>query len=1031
MHIRILGPLEVLAEGRRIPLTGARPQVILAMLALEPNRVISMDRLLDAIWEDEPPSTARVQIHICVSGLRRTFSALGLTDVISTRPPGYILNIPVENIDAHQFEEFIAKSYSLVEAGKPQEAVTELQSALGLWYGTALDGLQGRIIRGGALQLQERRLAAVEEWLRLELSLGRHANLIGDLTVLVRDHPLRERLYAHLMVALYRSGRQAEALETYRMARATLVEELGIEPGDELRRLEQAILRGDGDIGDEAVAEQSAAAPRDTPTAAVQVIPRQLPAAIGDFTGRTGAFADIVDTLTGPDGGEASGTVPTIVISGRGGVGKTTLAVQVAHDVREHFPDGQLFADLRGGSGRPASALEILERFLRGLGVDGSAIPDTLDERAEIYRSRLGERRMLVLLDNVMSESQVTPLLPGSSGCAVVVTSRTRLTGLPGARRIELGVLESGRAVTLLERILGEQRVRDEPEQAAALAELCGHLPLAVRIAGAKLASRPHWQLGRLADRLRDENRRLDELEHGDLGIRASIEVSYQGLPGPAKRLLRLLSLLETPDFPGWVGACLLDEDPAEAEDLLEELVDAQLVDAGAGPAKSAPRYRFHDLIRTFARDRALAEDSAADRTASLRRALSAWLALAKEAHRREYGGDYTILHSGEARWSPPPALLERLSPHPMNWLDGERAALVAGVRQAAQLGFDELCWDLALAAETLFEARSYFDDWRSTTELALGVVRRKANPRGVAAMLYSLGSLRIFQLEPDAALEALEPALRLFKEQNEPHGWALVLRNLAYVDSLRGDTEQAIRRYGEALEVFKLVGDRTSEAHVLSNLARSLLDGGEYAAAETYLERALKIARDVGSRRSEAQVLYRLGESALRQGQIDRAGRSFTLALRIVRDGADHIGEAYMLYGLGQVYVREGRHDQAHMTLEQSLALAVRVGERLVEGRVRHELGELALARGRFGEAAGRLGEAVEVFRSLGLPPFEARALVGLAEASDGLASAEGAHAAEDAARAAWALLAGLDSVEADGLRDRLALRQPVRSRA
>jgi DNA-binding SARP family transcriptional activator len=990
------------------------------MLALEPNRVVSTDRLLDALWDDEPPASARGQIHICISAIRRSLAHFDLPELITTRPPGYLMNISEEDIDAQVFDQLVRKSRALANEGKRDEAVGALNSALDLWYGLAMDGLDTRVLRGSALQLEERRLAALETRIKLELGLGRHADIIGELTTLVLKHPLRETLRAHLMVALYRSGRQAEALEVYRSGRALLVEELGMEPGEELRRLESAILNGETDVGEVPAAAAEPVALTESPAVA-PIVPRQLPAAIADFTGRAEQCSEIVAILTADRTGGQPDTVPIVAISGSGGVGKSSLVVHVAHAIRDNFPDGQLFADLRGGSEQHACPSEILERFLRGLGIDGTAIPDTLDERAEMYRSRLGDRSALITLDDAFSESQVIPLLPGSSSCAVLITSRTRLTGLPGAHRIDLGAMGPGQAVTLLTRILGEQRVRDEPDDAADLADLCGHLPLAVRIAGAKLASRPHWQLRRLADRLRDENRRLDELEYGDLGIRASIELSYRGLPARAQRLLRLLALLEAPDFPSWVAAPLLAESVADSEDLLEVLVDAHLVVARVADARDAPRYRFHHLIRMYARGRALAEEPVQKRNLGLRRALRAWLALAKEAHRREYGGDFLILHSREPPWHPPPDLLRRLSPHPMQWLEHERGALVASVRQAAQLGFDELCWDLALTAVTLFEANSYFDDWRYCTETALALVRRKSNSRGLAAMLYSLGSLCIFDLRPDAALESLEPALQLFTKQGDSLGRALVLRNLAFMDSLRGDLKESFGKYEDAIEVFKSVGDRIGEAHVLSNMARTLLDRGDYAEAEEHLITALDIARDAGSKRLEAQVRYRLGEAALLQGQLDSAGRAFAWVLRIVRDTGDRIGEAYALCGLGRVCAEEGQGEQAQLTFGQSLTLACQIGERLVEGRVRYELGKLDIASGRIPDGIKRFTEAMDIYRHLGLGPSQAMVLVALTEAHDATGSAE---SAEETARLAWNLLIGQDSIEARRLRDRLSLR-------
>ncbi|MGY0234313.1 BTAD domain-containing putative transcriptional regulator [Longispora urticae] len=998
MQVRVLGPLEVLVGGEPVPLGGRRPQIILAMLALEANRVVPVDRLVDAVWDESPPSTARGQVQICVSALRR---ALGVPDAIGTRPPGYLLAVGDRQLDAHVFEERLTAARLLADADRLAEAADQLREGLALWRGPALAGVDGRLLRTATTRLEESRLTATEERIRLDLALGRHDELVGELFELVAAHPLRERPHAHLMTALYRTGRPAEALEAFRRARAVFVEELGIEPGEELRRLEHAVLSADPALDPPSAPRAVVTAPAGTP--------RQLPSDTADFVGRSRSAALAADVLSGAD----APAVPVLAITGPGGVGKSALAVHLAHRASADFPDGQLYADLRGVCSPPVGPAEILARFLRALGVAGTAIPDGLAERAELYRTRVAGRRMLIVLDDAATEEQVRPLLPGSAGAAVVVTARGRLSGLAGARHLALGVLDRDTALGLLARIVGPERVSAEPRAAEALVDLCGGLPLALRIAGARLASRPHWRISRLLDRLRDETRRLDELEHGSLGIRASISLSYEGLAPPAQRLLRRLALLDAPDVAGWVGAALLDTGVEEAEDLLELLVDAQLLEVVGGA-----RYRFHDLIRVFARERALAEESVPE---VLGRAFGAWLGLAESAHRREYGGDYTVLHGPAPRWSLPAATMDDLLVDPVAWFDSERAGLVCAIRQSCAHGWADLAWDLAMTSVTLFEAKSYFDDWRDCAESALAACRLVGDRRGAAAMLHTLGALHVYQRNFADADTLIGGALRTFEECGDGHGRALVLRNLAYLDRMLSRPESARARYADALTGLRAAGDLIGQAHVLSNMAGLRLDAGEPEAARDLLEESLAICRDVGSRRVEAQVRHRLGEVALFLGDLDRAAQDFHWVLRIVRHAGDRVGEAYALYGLGMVRSREGRYEQAEASLSQARLIAEAVDERLIVGRVLHALGELEARQFRHEPAIERLAEARDLFRAIPAVIWEARSLLSLGEVYAGAGDLASSERSYDEV---MELLSGVDSAEAERVRSRLGRR-------
>jgi DNA-binding SARP family transcriptional activator len=601
VEFRILGPLEVTAGSERLDLGGARQQIVLATLLLGAGKVVSVDRLLEAVYGEDLPPTARTQAQMSVSSLRRLFAAHGDETAISSRAQGYVLQVGGGWLDSGRFTELVAAAGVARESGHLDQAVAGLRDALRLWRGPALEGIYSQLIRAAASRLDEERIAAIETRLALELDLGRHHELAGELAELVGEFPLREGLRGQLMLALYRCGRTAEALAAYRQARQTMIKELGIEPGERLQQLERAILNSDPVLAPEAGPV--------TIFLPGRLVPRLLPAGIADFTGRTGEIGQIRCRLMHAAGEEHRIAVPVVVIAGKGGVGKTSIAVRASHEMAGHFADGQLFADLHGGTSRPVSAAEVLERFLRALGVPGAQVPDGLDERAEMYRNLVAGRKILVVLDDAAGEGQVSPLLPGGGAAAVMITSRSRLAGLAGAVRIEVDGLDAGGSVDLLARIIGAERVAAQPEAAAAVAQLCGHLPLALRIAGARLSARPHWGIQQLAERLADETRRLDELTHADMGIRASISLSYEGVGEQARRLFRRLALWEAPTFPGWLGAALLGQPLASAGDLLDELIAAQLVEVTGAEAGPHARYRFHDLIHVFARERLAAEE--------------------------------------------------------------------------------------------------------------------------------------------------------------------------------------------------------------------------------------------------------------------------------------------------------------------------------------------------------------------------------------------------------------------------------------
>jgi DNA-binding SARP family transcriptional activator len=999
MKFRILGPLEITAGSDRLELGGARQQIVVAALLVSANRVVTMDRLLEAIYGEGLPPTARSQAQISISSLRRILASRSNREIISTREQGYVIQVDSGDLDSAQFQQLMTAARAARDAGQSGQAVAFYRDALRLWRGPALDGMDSQLIRAAASRLDEQRIAINEDCLKLELDLGRHHELIGELTELIEEHPLRERLRGLTMLALYRCDRTAEALQIYRQTRRIMIDELGIEPSERLQQLEHAIL-----VADPALQPPTAPVVIQLPE---QQIPNLLPITIADFTGRAEQITQIHQHLVQTAGKRIYPT-PIVVIVGKGGVGKTSLAVRASHDVAGHFPDGLLFADLHGGTSHMVGPSQVLERYLRVLGVPAAQIPEGLDERAEVYRNLVAGRKVLVVLDDAVSESQISPLLPSNGSAGVIVTSRRRLTGLAGAIHIMLDVLDIDKSVDLLARIVGDTRVQAEHEAAAAVAERCGRLPLALRIAGARLSARPHWSIQQLVERLEDETRRLDELKHGDMGIRPSILLTYESVTDEARQLFRRLALIEVPVFSGWMSAAVLDQPVTRGEDVLDDLITAQLVESAGSGSGVHSQYRFHDLIRVFARERLAAEEPTAERKAALERVFGALLYLAEMAHTRYFGGDYLCLRCDAPRWPLPERLAEQLVSDPLSWYDRERATLVAGVRQAAQAGLAELSWGLASSTVPLFESRIYLDDWRTTHEIALEAARKAHHLRGQAAMLQSIGSLHLTQQRLKPARQELVEAVQMFEEAHDEQGIALTIRHLAYLDRLNGRLDDATRRYERALATFRRTGDQIGTAYVLHGMAQVRLELHQPDSAKELLSEALLLCQAAQCGRIEAQVLYRRGEAHLLAGELADAISAFELSLLRSNDIGDLVGEAYALQGIGIAKVRQAEFDQARNMLRRAMDFAVTAGERLAEARALLGLSELALASGDPKQAVVFGLQASQMFRDMEALLYNARALTFLSDAYAALGDADASTAASAEASALRAKLLG-----------------------
>jgi DNA-binding SARP family transcriptional activator len=963
----VLGPVQVVDDGVTRPIPAAKQRTALAVLLLRVNAVVPIDALIEALWPDRQPPAPRGALHTHLMRLRRTLGPAAGSR-IRTVGAGYIIHVEDQELDSARFAGLTARGAAAMAADRWEDAADTLRTALALWRGAPLADvpLNGWQINEAA-RLAELRWLAVENWIVAELQLGRYAHVIAELRGLASAHPFRERFHEQLMRALYAVGRRAEALEVYRASQRVLAEELGVEPGPPLRQLQQAILADD---------RVQAGLPHGCDPVSPppeRLRPAQLPPDIGDFTGRHRELAEILEILRPAQ--ETRPEARIVVLAGPGGVGKTALMIHASHQVSAAFGDGQIYVDAQGAGTYHVATREIAATVLRALGVAGSAIPDALPERVSLYRSVIAGRRLLIVLDNVESEAQIRDLLPAGGYAAVMIASRPRLTGLPGAHLIELGVLDHAEAGILLSRILRPGQLAAEPAALADLIEFSGGLPLALRIIGARQAAKPHWQLTTLARRLADTRHRLDELRYGDLDVRATISLSYAGLPGNAQAMLRRLSLLDGPDFPLWAGAAVLDVSLDDAEELCEQLVDAQLL--GAAGSASGTRYRLHDLVSAYGREAAIATEPAAQREEAIARVLGGWLAMVEDARHELTGDDYIDVRGSAARWRPDShAVYQVIARDPLGWLEAERVAIRAAVRQAAALSLSELCWELAYSSSILFENRGFFDDLRIAQEDALRATRQARNILGEAAILASVANRLINQRTYQEAAELCERALALFGNAGEGTGQALANGLLGSMYSTLGRLEAARDCYSRSLAGFEQSGKPVGVAHALQGLAQIYLWQDNEQAAQRCIEQGLDAVAASDSTRAEAMLLHALGRLHLEHGRFDGAARAYRRVLLLVRERGDLTGEAYALCGLGEALAGAGpgQADRAEHALQQAMQLTQQLGDELTEGRIHLALGKLESARGHAG-TADHLSQSVDLFRRIAAPLWQARA--------------------------------------------------------
>lgn len=982
MWFEILGSLRVVHEGVERPVAGVRQRIVLCALLASANRPVSVDRLAELVWDGAPPAGAASTLRSYVKRLRRGLGPdVGAS--IVTREPGYLIEVDEAQVDALRFEALCGEAAEAVHAGDWVAAERAASQALALWRGTPLADVPSLALHDEWLpRLEQLRLQVLEELVDAELNLGRDDRAIARLRDLTVRHPLRERFHAQLMLALARCGRQAEALTAYQAARRALIDELGLEPGPQLRDLQERILAGDATLS----AATAAQAPR--PEAAssaardpVPPAPRQLPSAVRHFTGRAhevDRLADLAD-LAGRTGGDAAAAVVISAIDGMAGVGKTALAVHLAHRVAPLFPDGQLFIDLHGYTEgiRPRTPSQVLETFLRALGVPPKQLPDNEDERAALYRERLADSRVLIVLDNAAGEAQVRPLLPGSGGCLVLVTSRKRLKGLDDAYSLPLDVLPLPDAIALFRQVarLEGAAAEDAGSDGGALLEqivrLCGRLPLALRIAAALIRHRPAWSLTHLADKLREGGPGLTGFDDGDRELATVFELSYRTLDEPLRLLFRRLGVVPGPDIDAYACAALLGAEPSDAERWLELLVDHNLL---SQPAEG--RYRLHDLIRLYAR--ALAETDAPDRTASAIDRLvdyygrAAVHADARIARQRRPG-----VAGGRPDCAPPLADPDEA----WAWLRAEHANVEACIRYAAARGRDDLLVPLTAGLTTLLRVDGRWPEAIAAHTAALAATQRLGDRLGEANTLASLGDVRRVSGDFPGATRDLERALDVYRELGDRLGQANTLSSLGTVWMLTGDFPGAVGSLETALEHYRALGDSLGQANVLNSSGPVRVMTGDYQGAMRDFEQARDLFRQLGYRQGHASALTSLGAVRQRIGDPEGAIRDLRRALELLGGLGYRQGRANALTLLGTARRLTGDVPGAVQDLEQALELFRELGSRDGEA---FALNHYAAALGAAGDRARseRLyRDALRLAVEVDTPDEQAHALEGIGE--------------------------------------------------
>ncbi|GAA3246431.1 AfsR/SARP family transcriptional regulator [Nonomuraea helvata] len=907
MKFRLLGPLRVDADGSPARIAAPKQRTVLAMLLARAGHVVPIRTLVAEVWDDQPPPSAVANLRTYLMRLRKLMppAADPVVERLVTSDAGYLLRVDPEEFDLLQFEALSAHGRQALARRDLSGALDAYTRALALWQGMAAEDVPlGPTLREVVARLTDHYLSVVEEHAEIQLALGRHATAAKRLREVIGQYPLRERLYGQLMVALYQSGDVVGALDAFGAARRVLADELGLDPGPDLRRLHQLILRRDATLLPEASADDGRARPR------------QLPREPTAFVGRSAELLRIHIALSADAG------PPVLALHGPGGVGKSTLALKAAYRAADRYPDGHLYVDLQGSTSglSPLRPPEVLGRFLRALGVPPGEVPAAPAEAAALYQSLLADRRVLVVLDNAVGAAQVAPLLPAGGGCAALVTSRSALTTLDGVP-IAVDPLDEEQSVRMLALLAGQARVAAEAEAAAEIARWCCHHPLALRIAGARLAGRPDWSLASFNERLGSRRRRLDELQAADLRLRSCFEVGYATLTSTAKTAFRLFGVLEVPEVGVELTAALVDADRKSAEAALDELVEARLIE----PVGES-RFRTHDLLRLFAAELAAAHDPPEESALAVRRALDWYLDLCGQM--RDLLQPHLRAGGGSRPRRRDPGLVLRDPAAAVRWFDVELRCLVAAAVQAARGEPDVARFVIELMAlvKAMAMKGGYWRELETVARLAVEVAGRDGDRGAEAATLATLGLLE----------------------------WRA------------GQTEAAYGLLRRAPELWRELGDREEEGLALHNLGWLCMRTGDLSAALSHISASLRILKAHGSKRA-GLVGHNLGEVLLRLGRDAEAVDRFERCLTVRHADRDLYGESITLAALGRAHCLLDHRDKALAVLDEALVRCEQTGNREDEWEVLLSRSEIRLRYGDPAAAEADLSRALELTAQIG----------------------------------------------------------------
>lgn len=911
LRFRLLGPLEVRSDDRIIPVSSAKQRVLLAALLVDANRTVSADELVSRIWDDEPPSGARNTLHSYVMRLRRT---LDDERSLVTRPDGYAIEVAPEALDVNQFESLVRQARTTADDLARTAAL--YREALDLWRGDPLPDVPSAFLHREVVpRWQEQRLAAVESRIDADLRLGRHQDVTTELADLTTRHPLRERFWAQRMLALYRSDRPAEALGCYANVRDRLADELGVDPSNELRDLHQAILTNDAALTMPAPVRRR----------------NDLPGDIPDFIGR----ADELHRLL-PKPGEPARAVVISAIDGMAGIGKTTLAIHAAHWLADRYPDAQLFLDLRAHTENsdPIDPSVALDTLLRALDVPPERIPTDPDERSSLWRAELAQRKVLLVLDNASSTNQVRPLLPGSPSCLALITSRRQLADLDTTATLSLDVLPEADALALFTSIVGADRVGADRESTSDVLRLCGYLPLAIRIAAARLRSRPSWPVRVLADRLGDETRRNDELAIGDRSVTAALDLSYQWLTEPQQRLFSLLGQHPGMTFDSYQAAALGDIPLSDTERLLSEFVDMHLIQES-----SPARYRFHDLVRQYARGKVTLPEPI--RNGSIARLLDHYVYLVRLTN--AYLSPTPHHDHVPAELDPPgPVPTIRNAYQAIQWCETELRNLVAAITYCAANGWPTYPWELASELTWFFERRGHATDWVTCLQVAADLATDENDqPR----ILLELGRAYHAAGRHTEALGVMMEALGKYRQAGNLSREAALLNNIGNTHLWMGQFVDAAEYYEQGLAIRENLGDVPGTAVILSNLCLVYERLGRFQESVDCGLRALDLYQHAEDRRGQAMAHNNLAGAYLHLTRLNEAMAHGRRAVELAREVADGPGEAATLNTLARIHRHLANYTTALDYHRQALALAQEVGDFNIESYVRECLDDTARA--------------------------------------------------------------------------------------